>query len=81
MRHKYFLGAYSFKIARYESEDVSKSVDNYEDNEFDESSDEEVGLNVVTDDSTSDDLYSTNKMKWGEQPIFCLVPRERVSRH
>ena len=30
-----------------QSEDVSESVDNYEDKEFDESSDEEVGLNVV----------------------------------
>ena len=28
-----------------QSEDVSESVDNYEDNEFDESSYEEVGLN------------------------------------
>ena len=30
-----------------QSEDVSESVDNYEDNEFDESSYDEVGLNEV----------------------------------
>ena len=30
-----------------QSEDASESVDNYEDNEFNESSDEEVGLNAV----------------------------------
>ena len=30
-----------------QGEDVSESVDNYEDNKFDESSNEEVGLNVV----------------------------------
>ena len=46
------LDANSFNIVRYrsqpnQSEDVSESVDNYEDKEFDESSDEEVGLNVV----------------------------------
>ena len=47
-------------------EDVSESVDNYEDNEFDESSDEEVGLKC------SNRRYNFRE----EQPIFCLVPGE-----
>ena len=57
-----------------QSEDVIESVDNYEDNEFDESSDEEVGLNVVTDETTSDDLYPVSGES-NQFSVWCQVRR------
>ena len=53
-----------------QSEDVNKSV------EFDESSDEEVGLNVVTDDTASDNLYQ----QVGRATNFLFGARTRYGR-
>ena len=52
------------------SEDVAVNLLNYEDNEFDESSDEEVRLNEVTDDTTSDDLYQQDEVERATNFMF-----------